>query len=502
MAERGLPARRLALGALILLLASLLQFHHLTRDQRFLPDEAFFMTFARGAAVNGDWLLPGALDKPPLSLYLSALSMAAVSNTADAAGVLRLDPHVGEFAGALPNVMLAILLTALMMRLARRVWRDEPAGLLAGLLTAISPYMLAFGASAFTDLSMLIFSVAALVLALDGRWALAGLALGLAFWGKQQAVFAAVPILAILVAHGERRGDWLRFLLPLSAIIAALLLWDAARPETSVFLQAAANNAPESWLAPPSDWLTRLMDWLGRGAWLLGPPLATAGLLALSALGFVGRAGQSRRTATTARVLVGGLSLYLGAHAVLGFNLYDRYLLLALPPLIMLAAGGLSAICRRFGRSHFKLIPIAVALLSAVWSVSNGSRVGESRKTQAGIDALAAHLNSKPVATVIYDPWLGWQLGYYLGQWHDKRRVHYPTADALVAGALALDETGDRYFVAPADQPHEDWLAALRAAGVEVNLDYEREGFRVYRLSPQKLSPKKLRVFRLAFRLY
>ena len=42
---------------------------------------------------------------------------------------------------------------------------------------------------------------------------------------------------------------------------------------------------------------------------------------------------------------------------------------------------------------------------------------------------LARHLNGKPVATVIYDPWLGWELGYYLGVWHDKRRVHYPDAD-------------------------------------------------------------------------
>ncbi|MCY3864550.1 MAG: hypothetical protein OXG68_03845, partial [Chloroflexi bacterium] len=61
--------------------------------------------------------------------------------------------------------------------------------------------------------------------------------------------------------------------------------------------------------------------------------------------------------------------------------------------------------------------------------------------------------------------------------------AHYPTAAALAAGALALDENGDRYLVAPVDQPHADWLAALDAAGFGVARDYARDRFVVYRLS-------------------
>ena len=71
-----------------MLLACTLQFNQLGRDQRFHPDEAHFMTFARDAAVKGEWLLPGALDKPPLSIYLSALSMVGVGVTTDSDGVL------------------------------------------------------------------------------------------------------------------------------------------------------------------------------------------------------------------------------------------------------------------------------------------------------------------------------------------------------------------------------------------------------------------------------
>ena len=88
------------------------------------------------------------------------------------------------------------------------------------------------------------------------------------------------------------------------------------------------------------------------------------------------------------------------------------------------------------------------------------------------------------MATVIYDPWLGWELDYYLGAWHDKRRVHYPTAEALKGGALELDERGERYFVAPIDQAHDEWLAALRAALFSVDVDYQRDRFIVYRLTP------------------
>jgi len=100
---------------LIVLLAGVLQFHQLGRDIRFHPDEARFMPYARRGARNGDWLVPGALDKPPLSIYRGALSMVAAGLVADDMGVERLDPLAGEFAARLPNVIMAILLVALMI---------------------------------------------------------------------------------------------------------------------------------------------------------------------------------------------------------------------------------------------------------------------------------------------------------------------------------------------------------------------------------------------------
>ena len=61
--------------------------------------------------------------------------------------------------------------------------------------------------------------------------------------------------------------------------------------------------------------------------------------------------------------------------------------------------------------------------------------------------------------------------------------MHYPTPQALVGGVFALDEMGDRYLVAPIDQPVEMWLSALESAGIGIRLDYDSPRFRVYRLS-------------------
>ena len=67
MAKRLIPI-------LILLLAALARSGALADDARFHGDEALFATYARNAAIYGDWMLSGALDKPPVSLYAMALT--------------------------------------------------------------------------------------------------------------------------------------------------------------------------------------------------------------------------------------------------------------------------------------------------------------------------------------------------------------------------------------------------------------------------------------------
>ena len=448
------------------------------------------MTFARGAAVHGDWLLPGALDKPPLPIYISALSMVFFGNRADEAGVLHLDIFGGEFAGRLPNALLAVGLVALMLRLAWQVYGDENAAILAGALTAFSPFTIVYGASAFTDMTLLFWSVGALLCAASGRWTLAGFALGLAFWAKPQAIFSAAVVGLWWLATGAKRRDGLRLYLPVCVMVAALLIWDGARPETSLFLQAAVNNAPDGWLAEASTWVDRSIEWVNMAGWLLGPPVVTAAILAAALVLrwlwlFAAKAAIAIPALRFEKMTAAVVIAYAVIHIVFAFNLYERYLLLIAPLLIVVASGRLATLYRGGLRGGLLAAVSAVIVLGgAMVTLGVGTPLEAERKGNAGIEGLAAHLNSKPVATVIYDPWLGWELSYYLGTWQDKRRVHYPTAEALVAGALALDESGVRYLVAPLDKPHHDWLAALERAGFRITEDYRRDRFVLYRLSP------------------
>ena len=172
-------------------------------------------------------------------------------------------------------------------------------------------------------------------------------------------------------------------------------------------------------------------------------------------------------------------------HCVFNFNLYERYLLLIAPLVVILVSGGLTSLSMVSARGKYLAFGLVMLVAGGViYTLCVAAPLEGGRNNNEGIDALAAHLNSKPVATVIYDPWLGWELGYYLGVWSDKRRVHYPTAEALVARALALDEIGARYLVAPVDVAHNEWLTALLDAGFRVAEDYRRDRFIVYQVSP------------------
>ena len=112
------------------------------------------------------------------------------------------------------------------------------------------------------------------------------------------------------------------------------------------------------------------------------------------------------------------------------------------------------------------------------------SPINSGHHAYTGIDDLADFLNQQPVATVIYDHWLGWELGYYLGQWHDKRLTYYPTPNALVQDALALCEIGPRFLPVPKTHAPGPWLEALRDAGFEVTLAYDDSRFAAYRFMP------------------
>lgn len=452
----------------VILIGAALRFAALGADVRFHVDEALFATFARNAAVHGDWMLSGALDKPPLSLYASALAMHFTGVHVNARGVLDLDLKIGEFAARLPGALAGIVTIALTYALARRLQAGRRAAVGAAALTACSPLLVSVSPTAFTDPLLLMFGLAAGVAAAGGRGMASGLLLALAVASKQQGVFVLPLAVALLwTSVPGRRRALIAFTLALAAGVAALLVWDAARPETSVFALASANNDPQRLLPDAAELLPRLAAWLevlGAG---FGTVWLALGLLAAALAGVC----RSRRL-----MLVGAYAaLYFAAHWLLPFNLYDRYLLPLIPLLAVAAAAGLDALPRR------AFVP-ALTAVCLLLLAAQAPFPQDNRWRDDDVIALADTINARSLGTIVYDHWSGWHLGYYLGAWSDKRRVYYPDPHVQAQDALLNPERAPRLLVAPRGVDAAPWLAALRESGFEVWLEYENPRFRLYGL--------------------
>jgi hypothetical protein len=552
----------------VLLLGTALRFHGLVQDARFHSDEAFYATFARSAAVHGDWMLPGPLDKPPLSIYAVAFSMHFTAAYVTDQNIIDVALRKGEFAARLPNVYAGTILIALVYALARRLYSSsmqsigavrglarvsERPPLLAALLVACSPFLIAFSASAFTDTLMLLFMVAALLAVVHGRPGWGGFWLALSVASKPQGIFY-LPLVTGLIwtfhrSSGgrdparpyrdmvQRTTALVRCLVTLGVGIIILLLWDAARPDTSVFALAAVHSNPGRIFTMPDEWLPRLRVWLNHAGWILGPPWFTTGIIAVSlivslhrSIGAVSRVAseiardrerdhasplQSPRSQmrqdvgaarepplqNTSKYLTHLLWAYIIGYSLLhwlvAFDMYDRYLL-PIVPLVMILVAQAVAYGRveiqdsewSIGRPYrlmwiiWGLVLLGVLIPTSYRAAERQSDVGRNGYQPRDFITLADYLNAKPLGTIIYDRWFGYELSYYLGAWTDKRKVYYPTPELLAEDALLNPDPAPRYFVAPAEQTVTPWLHKLSEVGFTVSRDYATTEFAVYKLIP------------------
>ena len=477
----------------ILLLAAVFRIAPLADDVRFHPDEALFTSLARSVLTSGNWRLMGDLDKPPLSIYINAASLALIGVNNDR-GVPDLDPHVGEFAARLPGVLAGLLWVAAVYALAKRLYGNDTLAAWAALFMACAPPAIAYSAAAYTDGWMLAFSGLALWMASADRPLTSGAFLAFAFLSKQQALyylplafgFLLLPVSVNTRAAVIRRAALL--LLPIAAAFGATAAWDALRrPSPPLFALAAANNSPGR-LIRSDEVIPRLITWLEWGQFAVGAP--TLFLTAFSPLAVTWRVRRLTQTREAAADLLIVLFIvgYTFVHWLIAFNTYDRYLLPIVPMLAILAARTgfwlWAMLSRWITRPELTVAAGAVVISLLTGARDTHSIYNAERYEQGDIIALADYLNALPTATIIYDHWLGWQLGYYLGAWNDKRRVYYPTADALAADAVRLTETEPRYFPAPASQSFEVWREALEGAGFVVERVYLAGSYTVYRLVP------------------
>ena len=163
-------------------------------DNRFHPDEALFSTWSLQIARGENLLLSGMpIDKPPLLIYLNALSFYVFGQS--------------ELAARVPNLIASVVSVVLVWRLGisrlgtgrlvigQSVIRQpvDPltnlpiyqfTNLLPPLLLALSPFAISFAPTAFLDPMMIMFGLASLVAASRGRLGWAGVLLGLSFATK------------------------------------------------------------------------------------------------------------------------------------------------------------------------------------------------------------------------------------------------------------------------------------------------------------------------------
>jgi hypothetical protein len=144
---------------------------------RFHRDEAVYSSWGLDIASGRDLLVSGSpVDKPPLFLYIQALSFVLFGPT--------------EVAARLPSLVASLANVGLVYALGRSLY-GRGTGLLAAALLAASPYAILFAPTAFTDPLMVTWILAGCLAAVRGRWGWAGIGLGLAALTKQQGIFFA-----------------------------------------------------------------------------------------------------------------------------------------------------------------------------------------------------------------------------------------------------------------------------------------------------------------------
>jgi 4-amino-4-deoxy-L-arabinose transferase-like glycosyltransferase len=465
-------------------------------------DEALYGFWGRLISAGRDpWLATVPVDKPPLTFYLIAGSQAAFG--------------VSEFATRLPGLAASLISIPLTWVLAQRLYGDRVTGLVAAAVMALTPYPVLFGATAFTDPILVAWWLAACYAAVRGRWGWAGLALGLAFATKQQAVVLGLLVIGLGVgqgrvtgtsndARGWTLGRWrvasAKFIMGLALVVAVVSGWDAirvARGAAAGFWGQGVDSYGGIRLIWPAESALRWRGWSRLAGYLLGWPwlvgLLLVGVGTLLWLDVTRRRQTQPALADLTLVTFG--SFYLFFHMLVAFPVWDRYLLPMVPVMSLLlgrvvsswwpvASGQWSVVsgewCGTFHVLRFALSAILVLLLAGGGLMAAAGRipVGGDHGAYDGLEEVMVYLRALPVGTVLYDRWLSWHYDLYLFDAH-LYRAGFPSLEWLATDVAALFDGRPRYLVLPSWESAarlERTLAQVRLAMSPVLTTRRRDG--------------------------
>ncbi len=466
-------------------------------DNRFHPDEALFSTWALKIARGENLLLTGVpVDKPPLLLYFSALSFFVFGQN--------------ELAARLPNLIASVVSVVLVWRLGLSQLRIGNLGpgqlganqlvnqstesqstnyqstiLLPPLLLALSPFAILFAPTAFLDPMMVMLGIASLVAASRGRAGWAGILLGLAFATKVQGLFF-LPLIPVFWSRqvnketGRFRSLSLHpligFAVGFVVIATCVLLWDRARGGLPFWVQQSINYGGIRVIYG-TELGPRLTGWLNFLPYFFGP---IVGLLGLIGLPFLFYRDLTREAGTRAAWIDLWLLAYtisfLAFHWLFAFPVWDRYLLILVPMAALLIGRSLHLVILssrllvpKFTRcsvspSLFLSLLLIIMLPFSLAAAESQYPIGGDHGANDGIERVSDYLKGLPSGTVVYDHWLAWELGYYLGDGF-AYLAYFDTPAALADDLRVFGGHDDRYVVFPAREPSDKVIDAIGQIG-------------------------------------
>jgi 4-amino-4-deoxy-L-arabinose transferase-like glycosyltransferase len=449
-------------------------------DNRFHPDEALYSTWSLSIARGENPLLTGVpIDKPPLLIYLNAISFYVFGQS--------------ELAARVPNLLASVVSVVLVWRLGisrlgtgrlvigqsvtsqpvdplTNVPIDQFTSLLPPLLFALSPFAISFAPTAFLDPMMIMFGLASLIAASRGRSGWAGVLLGLSFATKVQGLFFA-PLLLVFSRQGNRETNRfaapsfhhsispsLRLAFGFVSVALLVLAWDRARGGLP-FWQQQTINYGDIRLAYASEIGPRLIGWLSFLPYFLGPIVGVIGLIGLPRL---------LRASPRDRLLLSWLLAMLALHWLFDFPIWDRYVLLLVPVAALLIGRAIGHFVtlsplHRVSPSLILAIAAIIALPFSAAAAESQYPIGGDHGANDGIDQVAVFLKTLPSGTVLYDHWLAWELGYYVGGGFVY--VSYFDTPAALQDDLRVFGGAQRYVIFPGHESPAPVDAAIGEVG-------------------------------------
>jgi 4-amino-4-deoxy-L-arabinose transferase-like glycosyltransferase len=449
---------RAALLALVLL-AAVLRGNGISQGLPGLydPDEPLFLINALELLAK-QTLMPGWFGHPGITtLYLLGASDLAVflggrlagvwTSTSEFAARLYGDPSLVVLAGRGAIMAMALGVVAATAWLGARLG-DAKAGLLAALLLAVSPLHTEISGLVRTDIMVSLFCLLAMLAAVriteTGRrrdLIVAGLWMGTAVSTKWPgAVLALAPLLAWCWAYRADRARWL----PGAAMLAGAMLLAMAVLMPPLWLRpldvwhALQNEVQPAHVgATGGNWLFN-MGWYAHVLWDRG--LGWAALLVPVGVAVLIRQRTMPGAMPALLILVipmAALIALLCSQA----NVWQRWLVLPMPMLALIAGLGLAALARHFltARKGWVMAGIGLIVAAPMGLTAWSEGIARANPTQAR--AVAFMLNHVPAGSRITVEMLAFPL--LKGNW----TIRYPFGPVgcvdgrqLLAGRVNYDD--------------------------------------------------------------